>query len=158
MEKQNIIKLILAIIICQLAGIVGSIFTSPNITTWYASIVKPAFNPPNWIFAPVWTTLFLLMGISLYLIIKEKQTPKIRLAEGIFAIQLILNIIWSVLFFGLNNIGAAFAEIIILWIAIAATIYYFYKISKPAAYLLVPYIAWVSFATILNYSIFMLNI
>ena len=158
MEKQNIIKLILAIIICQLAGIVGSIFTSPNITTWYASIVKPAFNPPNWIFAPVWTTLFLLMGISLYLIIKEKQTPKIRLAEGVFAIQLILNIIWSVLFFGLNNIGAAFAEIIILWIAIAATIYYFYKISKPAAYLLVPYIAWVSFATILNYSIFMLNI
>ncbi len=157
MKKQNIIKLIFAIIVCQLAGIVGSIFTAPSVATWYTTIVKPTFNPPNWIFAPVWTTLFLLMGIALYLIIKEKQTPKVRIAEYVFAIQLILNIIWSVLFFGLQNPGAAFIEILILWIAIAATIYYFYKISKTAAYLLVPYIAWVSFAAFLNYAIFLLN-
>ncbi len=158
MKKQNLIKLIFSIVICQLAGIIGSVFTAPAIQGWYTGIAKPAFNPPSWIFAPVWTTLFLLMGISLYLIIREKQTPKIRIAEYVFTIQLVLNIIWSVLFFGLQNPGAAFAEIIILWIAIAGSIYYFYKINKTAAYLLVPYIAWVSFATILNYSIFVLNV
>ena len=154
----NYPKLIVSIVACQLAGVIGSIFTAPNIATWYASIAKPAFNPPNWVFAPAWTTLFLLMGISVYLIWNRPDWKKNITALAAFDTQLALNVVWSFLFFGLQNPFFAFIEIIILWIAILATIILFYRIDRRAAYLLIPYIAWVTFAALLNYSIWILNV
>ena len=155
---KNIIKLIISIIICQLAGIIGSFFTSPSIPTWYASLNKPEFNPPNWIFAPVWITLFLLMGISLYIIWSSKTKISYKKTAFIFfGVQLLLNTLWSIIFFGFQSPFYAFIEIILLWFSILITIIVFYRISRPAAYLLVPYILWVSFAAVLNFFIFILN-
>lgn len=152
---KKIIKLIISILICQAAGFIGSIFTSGSVTTWYITLQKPWFNPPNWVFGPVWITIYLLMGISLYIVWSKK-------AKGsyyyIFGIQLALNTAWSFLFFSLKSPFLAFIEIILLWIAILATIIFFLKISKTAAYLLFPYILWVSFAAFLNYNIWMLNV
>lgn len=148
---KNFTKFLLSIIICEAAGVVGSIFTAPSIKGWFATLNKPAINPPNWIFGPVWTTLFLLMGIALYLVWSKEKIPVI------FWAQLILNILWSVIFFGLRNPGFAFFELLILWVAILYTILSFYRVSKPAAYLLLPYILWVTLAGFLNYSLWMLN-
>ena len=159
MNKDNALKLIAAIIVCQLAGIIGSLFTSPSIPGWYASLIKPSFNPPNWIFGPVWTTLYLLMGIALFLVWEKSKKDKCaKIAIIIFAIQLVLNTFWSILFFGMQSPAFAFGEIIILWAAIAATIFAFYRISVPAAALLIPYILWVSFAAVLNFFIWRLNL
>jgi len=156
---RKLIKIIISILLCQGAGAIGSLFTSSAISTWYATLQKPSFNPPNWIFAPVWTILFLLMGVSLYLIWgKGLENKKVKIALLIFGVQLVLNIFWSFLFFGLQSPLYAFIEIIILWLAILLTIITFYKISKSAAYLLLPYIFWVSFASILNFSILILNL
>lgn len=155
---KNITKLIVSIIICQLAGFIGSVFTTPSISTWYSTLTKPSFNPPNWIFAPVWTTLFLLMGISLFLVWREgKRKPGVRIAIIIFSIQLILNILWSFLFFGLKLPIAGFFEIILLWVAILITILEFYRISILSGILMIPYILWVSFATFLNFTLWKLN-
>jgi len=153
---KNIIKLLISIVICQAAGLIGSIFTIPAISSWYKSLQKPFFNPPNWIFSPVWIFLFLLMGISLYLV-WNRGARENQKAIIIFGVQLVLNILWSIIFFGLKSPGLAFLEIIILWLAILLTIISFYKISKTAGLLLVPYILWVSFALILNFSIWQLN-
>ena len=150
-------KLIISLFICQLAGIIGSIFTSPSIPVWYASLAKPTFTPPSWLFAPAWITLYFLMGLSLYLV-WTKGLQKNKIPVYVFGFQLALNSLWSILFFGLQNPAAAFIEIIILWFAILASIILFYKVDKRAAYLLVPYIAWVTFASLLNYSIWMLNV
>jgi benzodiazapine receptor len=156
--QQKILKFILSVLICELAGFVGSFFTAPAINTWYALLKKPAFNPPNWLFAPVWTTLFLLIGISLYLIwVKFEKDEKIKEAILAFALQFILNILWSVAFFGLQFPLYGFIIIVLLWFAISFTILKFYPISKTAAYLFLPYLFWVSFATILNFSIVILN-
>jgi len=158
-KKIRIFKLITSILICQGVGAIGALFTSPAISTWYATIQKPSFNPPSWIFAPVWTFLFLLMGISLYLVwSKGWKDKKIKTAISIFGVQLALNTLWSLLFFPLQSPLYAFIEIIILWAAILMTINAFYKISKLAAYLLVPYILWVSFAAVLNFAIMILNL
>lgn len=155
----NILRLIIAIVICEGAGVVGSLFTTPSIATWYASLTKPSFNPPGWIFGPVWTTLFLLMGISAFLVWnKGLNHNNVKIALIIFGFQLLLNILWSVLFFGYHLPGAAFIEIIFLWLAILATIIAFFRISHPSAWLLIPYVLWVSFASILNFYIWRLNI
>lgn len=155
---NNKIKLIIAIAISQLAGIIGSVFTAPSITSWYSELTKPALNPPSWVFGPVWTTLFTLMGIAAFLIWKQGLKRKdVKIALGIFLGQLVLNTLWSILFFGLRNPGAALIEIAFLWLAILTTIIAFAKISKPAAWLLLPYILWVSFATYLNYALWSLN-
>ncbi|MGC9610842.1 MAG: TspO/MBR family protein [Minisyncoccia bacterium] len=158
MKINNFFKLVIAIVVCELAGVVGSFFTVSAITSWYAGIVKPALNPPNWVFAPVWTALYLLMGIAAFLIWKNGWEKKeVNMALGIFGIQLVLNAAWSIIFFGLHSPGAAFIEIIFLWLAIVAAIIAFARISRPAAWLLAPYILWVSFAAYLNYSIWILN-
>ncbi|MBN1695397.1 tryptophan-rich sensory protein [candidate division WOR-3 bacterium] len=147
-----------SIIICQLAGIIGSIFTTPAIPTWYANINKPTFRPPNWVFAPVWTTLYLLMGIALFLVLRKGFNEKgIKIAVAVFALQLVLNSLWSFLFFGLESPFAAFIEIIFLWAAILISIILFFRISWVAGALLIPYILWVSFASVLNFSIWRLN-
>jgi len=159
-EKNSFkhLKLIFAIIICLGAGFWGSFFTTPAIPTWYASLTKPSFNPPNWLFGPVWTTLFILMGISLYLIWREGfEKPLIKKGMMIFAVQLIFNIAWSMLFFGLKSPLLGLIDIILLWLLIVSTIMTFKKINALAAYLLIPYLAWVSFASVLNFFIFRLN-
>lgn len=158
MKINNTFKLIIAIVVSEFAGIVGSVFTTPSVTGWYAGIVKPALNPPAWVFGPVWTTLYALMGIAAFLIWKKGLDRRdVKVALGIFLIQLVLNTLWSIIFFGLHSPGGALVEIVFLWFAILVTIIAFYKISKTSAYLLLPYIAWVSFAAYLNYSIWMLN-
>ncbi len=158
MKINNTFKLIIAIVVSELAGIIGSVFTTPSIAGWYAGIVKPALNPPAWVFGPVWTTLFALMGIAAFLVWKKGLDRRdVKIALGIFLGQLVLNTLWSIIFFGLHTPGGALIEIVFLWLAILATIIAFYKISKPAAWLLLPYILWVSFAGYLNYSIWQLN-
>lgn len=155
---KKAIKLIIAIIICELAGVIGSFFTAPAIKGWYVNLARPEFAPPNWVFAPVWTTLFALMGIALFLIWKKGlNRHEVKIALAIFFVQLILNILWSIIFFGFQSPFGAVIEIVILWLAILATIIAFHRISKAAAWLLVPYILWVSFAGFLNYSIWQLN-
>ncbi len=156
--KIDYLKLIISIALCQMAGFVGAIFTSSSIPTWYAGLNKPSFNPPNWIFGPVWTILFLMMGISFYIIWNLGIDKKdVKAALIIFGVQLLINILWSVIFFGMQSPFYAFIEIIILWIAILFTIIKFYNLSPVAAYLLIPYILWVSFAAVLNFSIWRLN-
>jgi len=158
MKTNNVLKLVTAVVVSELAGIIGSFFTAPSIPTWYPTIVKPAFNPPAWVFGPVWTTLFALMGIAAYLVWKKGLNRKeVRIALIIFIGQLVLNTLWSIIFFGWHSPRGAFAEIILLWLAILTTIIAFARISKPAAWLLVPYILWVSFAAYLNYAIWTLN-
>jgi tryptophan-rich sensory protein len=157
-ELNNTLKLVTSIIICLLAGYIGSIFTSPSIPAWYANLEKPPFNPPAWIFAPVWTMLFVLMGISAYLVWdKGAQNKDVRLSLFIFGVQLMLNVLWSFLFFRMHSPFYAFVEIIILWAAIALTILNFYRISRTAGLMLIPYILWVSFAAVLNFYILRLN-
>ncbi len=150
-------KLLAAILLCQLAGVIGSVFTFQNIPTWYASLNKPWFNPPNWVFGPAWFTLYTLMGISLYLVWGKGLNEKTRPPLTVFGMQLFLNALWSILFFGMQMPLTAFIEIIALWIAIALTICKFYPISRKAAWLLVPYICWVSFAAALNLFVWVLN-
>ncbi|MFA5382405.1 MAG: TspO/MBR family protein [Candidatus Micrarchaeia archaeon] len=158
MKIKKILILIGFIFLCLLAGIIGSFFTASNIPTWYEGLNKPSFNPPNWLFGPVWTALYILMGISAYLIYsKGLKKKEIKFALSIFGIQLILNTLWSILFFGFKSPIFGLICILFLWVFILFTIKLFYKIDKKAAYLLIPYILWVSFATILNYFILILN-
>ena len=158
MKNKNIFKFVISILAPQLAGGIGSIFTSNSISGWYTKLIRPELAPPNWVFGPVWTTLFLLMGISAFLVWKNGVDKKeVKVALGVFLIQLILNTTWSILFFGLQNPALAFAEIIVLWLFIGLNILKFYKISKLAGWLLVPYLLWVSFASYLNYAFWMLN-
>ncbi|MFC1789664.1 TspO/MBR family protein [Patescibacteria group bacterium] len=178
---KNIFKFIFSVLVCELAGAVGSFYTISSIPTWYASLEKPFFNPPNWIFAPVWIVLYFLMGIALYLAWKNNFSPKTFSSESekktwnplstklwlgswkeenavsIFTLQLILNIIWTVIFFGLKSPGLAFFIILMLWFAILYTIVNFYRISRSAAILFLPYLLWVTFASILNLAIWQLN-
>lgn len=152
-------KLIGAVVACELAGVVGAFFTTSAIAGWYSNLAKPDLAPPNWIFGPVWTTLYLLMGVALWLVWKDEAAdPKARrLAIGVFFVQLALNSLWSIIFFGLHSVGGALAEIGVLWLAILVTILLSRKISRPAAWLLVPYLLWVTFAAYLNYSLWILN-
>lgn len=153
---SKIWKFIIAVVGAEAVGSLGVIFTSSNITTWYATVNKASFNPPNWLFGPAWTILFFLMGWAFYLVWTNSAKNKSR-AYGVFAIQFVLNILWSAIFFGLKLPEWAFLEIILLWLAIIWTILEFHKISKPAAWLLVPYLLWVTFASVLNYYVWILN-
>jgi translocator protein len=158
MNPKKLLKLLALIVLCQIIGASGSLFTIPNIPTWYAFINKPFFSPPNWLFAPVWTIIFLLMGVSLFLVLETKKSDQKNLAIVLFAIQFFFNILWSFLFFGLRSPLLGLIGVIILWFSIVATILGFYKVSKKSAYLLLPYILWVSFATILNLAILLMNL
>ncbi|MDP3997465.1 MAG: TspO/MBR family protein [Candidatus Andersenbacteria bacterium] len=152
------IGLVVAVIICEGAGILGAFFTTSAIPNWYATLIRPVLAPPNWIFGPVWTTLYLLMGIAVWLVWQRGwQRSDVKKAVGVFAVQLVLNSVWSIIFFGMQNPGLALLEIAAMWLAIVWTIVLFYRISKPAAYLLLPYLLWVSFASYLNYAIWALN-
>lgn len=158
MNPKKLFKLFALIVLCQIIGASGSLFTIPNIPTWYAFINKPFFSPPNWLFAPVWTIIFLLMGVSLFLVLETKKSDQKNLAIVLFTIQFFFNVLWSFLFFGLRSPLLGLIGVIILWFSIVATILGFYKVSKKSAYLLLPYILWVSFATILNLAILLMNL
>ena len=155
---HNTLKLIIAIIIPVAIGAASGFFTSSEIPGWYQTINKPTWNPPSWLFGPVWTTLYVMMGIALFLIWKYDASQSVKkTAIILFAVQLVLNFFWSFIFFNQHQIGWAVVEIITMWVFILLTIFAFAPISKIAAWLLVPYISWVSFATILNYTIWQLN-
>lgn len=155
---QRLIKFVAAVGVCLLAGVVGGLFTSPAIPGWYAALNKPAFTPPNWVFAPAWTTLYVLMGLAAFLVWdKGWRRPVVKPALGVFAAQLVLNFLWSVLFFGARSPAAGLVDIVALWLAIGASIVLFARVSKAAAALMVPYLAWVTFATALNVAIVALN-
>ena len=149
-------KLVISIFIAQSAGLIGTFFTIGAIPTWYAFLNKPTFSPPNWLFGPVWTILYTMIGISFYLIwINYKKNNSWAIKFFIF--HLLLNSMWSIIFFGLKNLSLALIEIVILWSSILYMIKNFYKINKLSSFLLIPYLLWVSFASILNLSIWMLN-
>jgi tryptophan-rich sensory protein len=153
------VKIAIALIVCLMVGYSASVVTRPSVETWYPTLVKPVFNPPNWIFMPMWTLLYILMAVAAGLVwdkIKE-QNAEVKKALGFFLIQLTLNAIWSYLFFGLKNPLLALIEIALLWLMIYETYLKFIKINKIAAYLLIPYMAWVAFAAVLNASIWWLN-
>jgi translocator protein len=152
----DILKLIISIVLCQFAGGIGAIFNIKAIPKWYTHLRKPSFNPPNWIFGPVWTILYLMMGISFYLIwVSGFSLASLPLIA--FFVQLILNVLWSALFFGARKPFLAFVEIIFLFISIALVMILFYPNSHTAAYLLIPYLLWVSFASVLNFELWRLN-
>ena len=146
--------LVAFIAVCEIAGIIGGIFTVRAIPTWYVHLKKPSFNPPNWIFGPVWTILYALQGIAAYLVFQQTGSGH---AFWLFVVQLVLSAIWTPLFFGVKRIGAAFAEIIVLLASIIVTIIVFFEVNVTAAWLMTPYVLWVAFAAILNYKIWQLN-
>jgi tryptophan-rich sensory protein len=161
MKLSNIpywVKIVIGILICNGVGLLVSGVTLDAIPGWYAQLNKPSFNPPNWLFGPVWTVLYTLMGISAATIWEAgAERPEVKKALNIFAIQLVLNGLWSYLFFGYKNPLFAFIEILWLLIAIVVTILHFKNIKSWAAWLLIPYLLWVIFAAILNFSIYLLN-
>lgn len=177
-SKNSLGLLLFSILISLSAGVIGSLGTAESVSTWYVTLNKPYFNPPNWLFGPVWTTLYILMGIALYLVWKQlvkpagvlgwfryqlqktfrkKKRDRIKTAVVFFFIHLVVNALWSIVFFGLKEVGAAFIVIMLLWVMILYLVYEFFRIEKKAGILLLPYLLWVSFASVLNYSIWMLN-
>lgn len=155
---KDLPKLIISVITCELVGLLGTPFTVSAIPTWYATLNKPFFAPPNWLFGPVWTVLYFMMGIAFYLIWKQGwKKKKVRTAGKYFAAQLALNFIWSPIFFGLRAPLLGLFVIVAMWAAIVLTMKKFYPLLRLAFYLLVPYLLWVSFATLLNAAIVALN-
>ncbi len=155
---SNALKLIVSLVLCLAAGFLGSLATRPSIPGWYAALDKPSFNPPNGIFAPVWTGLYILMGIALFLVWRlGLDTRGVKTAVILFLIQLALNALWSWVFFGWHQLGGAFAVIVVLWVSILLTMLRFFPLLRAAGWLLVPYILWVSFASVLTFSVWRLN-
>ena len=146
------------ILLCELAGVIGGLATAPAIPTWYATLVKPTWTPPGWVFGPVWTVLYALMGIAAARVwIRHRQTSAGKRSLALFGAQLAMNAEWPVLFFGLKAPGSALVAIVILWGAIAALILWWWRLERPSSLLLIPYLAWVSYATALNAAIWQLN-
>jgi tryptophan-rich sensory protein len=158
MSGADIVKLIVSIVVCEGAGGIGAIFTTPSIPIWYKGLKKPAFTPPNAVFGPVWITLYLLMGIAVFLVWREGLGQEgVTLAFIVFWVQLVLNVLWSVIFFGLKSLLGGMVVILLLWIAILANIILFFGVSPTAGGLLIPYIVWVSIAANLNLQVWKLN-
>jgi translocator protein len=156
MYNNKIFRFAVSLSICQLAGVIGSVFTASTVSTWYSTLIKPSFTPPSWLFGPIWILLYFLMGTSLYLLWQNKAKDK-KKSLIIFGIQLILNVCWSFLFFGLKSPLYGLIGILFLLAAIILTIAFSYRVSLYAVIALIPYLVWVSFATILNYVILSLN-
>lgn len=156
---NKVTRILIVVVTCLAVGYFSGMITREAITTWYPTLVKPSFNPPNWVFAPVWTLLYAMMGVAAGIIWNQMKTDRtiVKKALQFFAIQLALNAVWSYLFFGLKNPMLALLEIALLWLMIYETYLKFVKINKIAGYLLLPYLAWVSFASVLNASILWLN-
>jgi benzodiazapine receptor len=151
------IALTVFICACLGAAAFGAAFTRTGLVEWYPTLRKPPWNPPAWIFGPVWTALYLMMAIAGWLIWLDRDISAVGVALGLFLLQLILNALWTGIFFGLSDPGGAFIEIVALWIAITATTFQFAQIRPAAAWMLIPYLAWVTFAATLNFTIWRLN-
>lgn len=156
MKMKNLPRLLLCILVCLIPGILGSFATFEGVTTWYVGLNKPFFTPPDWVFAPVWTSLYILMGVALYLV-SSKRTPVAKHAVNFFLSHLVVNGVWPFVFFKYYEIGMALGVSGILWLMILGSIGLFWSVDRRAAYLLLPYLLWVSFATVLNFSFFTLN-
>lgn len=159
MEVKSIVRLIVACGVSLSAGLVGSLAVGGGgFAAWYSTIQKPSFTPPNWVFGPAWTMLYILMGVAAFLVWQRGLGSRAgRIALACFLVQLVINALWTPVFFGLHRVGLALVVIVLLWVAIAVTMYYFAQVSRAAAVLLAPYLVWVSFATVLNASIWWLN-
>jgi len=157
LDKMSILKLIGALLLCLSAGLIGKFAISADSLIWYEYIFKPEFTPPIWIFMPIWIILYLLMGTSLFMVLNTENSTRKTQALIIFGVQLLLNALWSPVFFGLRSISGGFFVILLLWLSIFFTFYKFYKLEHKASYLLIPYLLWVSFAVGLNLSIMILN-
>lgn len=156
-KRQLWLGLAVFLLVCFTAAGIGSFATYPAIPGWYASLNKPAWNPPSWLFGPVWTVLYAMMATAGWLVWRQLGLLAAATPLFLFAVQLMLNTMWSVFFFGLHNPGLAFADIVFLWLAIAMTVYVFWRVRPLAGALLLPYLAWVSFAAVLNFAIWRLN-
>jgi translocator protein len=154
-SRSNAIRFVASVVVCEAAGIVGSVFTISAIPGWYAALQKPWFTPPNWLFAPVWLSLYFLMGATLYLLWGKRSQSGAALAA--FGVQLALNVAWSAVFFGAHELFYGFVVIAALWLAILLTMALSYRVSRSAAALLIPYILWVTIASALNYYVWVLN-
>lgn len=155
-RNRNLLALGVFLVVCFAVSALGGAVTASSVGGWYQTLAKPSFNPPDWVFAPVWTLLYAMMAIAGWLVWRRAGAAS-RAALGLFALQLVLNLGWSLIFFGAQAIGAALVEIGVLWLAILATLIAFYRIDRRAGLLLAPYLAWVSFATLLTASLWMLN-
>ena len=155
--RMRWLTLVFWIVLCFLAAGIGARWTTPEITGWYKTLVRPPIAPPNWVFGPVWTTLYLLMALAAWLVSQSAPSSSRSLALILFLLQLALNLAWSWLFFHRHAIGGALVEILLLWAAIAATTLLFSRITPTSAWLMVPYLAWVSFACVLNAAFWRLN-
>lgn len=153
----SIASLALAVCLCLGAGFIGALATTSSVTTWYQELVRPAWTPPDSVFGPVWTTLYVLMGIAAWLVWERRHEAQTRGPLLLFVLQLALNAVWSLVFFGLRRPGLALVEIALLWVAIAATLWSFARVRRSAAALLAPYLAWVTFAVALNAAIWSMN-
>lgn len=158
-RERPVLALLLAVVAVELVGASGAVFTAQGLAEWYETIERPAVAPPNWVFAPVWTTLFALIGGAVWLVWRqaESQPRDVRLALGVFTVHFAANLAWSAVFFGQQAIAAGLAVILLLWLLIVATMVVFARVDRRAALLLVPYLLWVSFATYLNYRFWVLN-
>jgi translocator protein len=156
-RKRQAIALVIAVAVCLGAAGVGSSLTLPSLGTWYAALAKPDWNPPNGVFGPVWTVLYLSMAVAAWLVWRESQTSSVSVPLALFAVQLTLNMAWSGIFFYLHQIGAAVVAVLALWIFILATLLAFQRVSRAAALLMAPYLAWVTFASYLNFAVWKLN-
>ena len=154
---NDLAALLITQVLCFSAAGIGGAFTASSVRTWYLDIAKPTWTPPSWVFGPVWTVLYVLMGLAMWLVWRSGRWPQVKNATILFGAQLLLNTLWSILFFGARSPGLAFVEILLLWCAIVATIAAFWHHSKGAAMMMVPYLAWSSFAAILNFAIWRLN-
>lgn len=154
---RSLVGLAVSMGVCFGAGFVGSLFTTPSIPTWYAGLVKPSWTPPAWIFGPVWSVLYGMMALALWLIWRRRGFATAAVPIALFLVQLILNVLWSLLFFGLRMPGIAFAEIVLLWLAILATLITFWRLNTSAGYLLLPYLVWTAFAGALNFALWRMN-
>ena len=154
---RQVLGLIILVLICFAVAGIGSSTTMPSIADWYAGLRKPSWTPPSWLFGPVWTVLYLSMAVAAWLVWRRVGLSGAAVPLAIFGLQLGLNLAWSIIFFGRNNIGLALVDIVLLWLAIVATIFAFRHVSVLAGWLLVPYLIWVTFAAALNFSIWSMN-
>jgi benzodiazapine receptor len=156
-DRESWVSLLPFVVVCFAAAGIGSLATRSSVKSWYRELRRPDWTPPDWVFGPVWTALYVMMAISAWLVWRETSAATARSALVLFGIQLVLNVLWSVVFFGLKWVGAAFGEVLLLWMMLIATAVSFYPLSLLAAWLLIPYIAWVGFASYLNFRIWQMN-
>jgi benzodiazapine receptor len=154
---RSLIGLAVSMGLCFGAGFLGSVFTTPSIPTWYAGLAKPSWTPPAWIFGPAWSVLYGMMALALWLIWRRGGVAMAKVPIVLFMVQLVLNVLWSLLFFGLRMPGVAFAEIVLLWLAILATMITFWRLNSTAGLLLFPYLIWTAFAGALNFALWHMN-